>query len=211
MKNSKYLYLIDYGHGGLIDGIYQTGGKRSPKFTDRFFPDGTPYVFYEGVNNRDNGNRLMKALKCLNIDYIDLVNTNEDMRLLTRVSRANNLNTKRPCIYISIHTNAHGNGSEFTTAKGNSVHISTNASSKSHKFAELLEEEFKTEYKDLTRWRGVKENDFYVLKKTNCPAVLLETGFMTNKEETLLMLSEDWKDRFVNSVINAIQLFEIDN
>ena len=38
---SQYTWLLDPGHGGIIDGVYQTAGKRSPKF-----PDGS--VLYEG-------------------------------------------------------------------------------------------------------------------------------------------------------------------
>ena len=41
---SKYLYIFDPGHGGLVDGKYQTAGKRSPKFADG-------KVLFEGVNN----------------------------------------------------------------------------------------------------------------------------------------------------------------
>ena len=27
---SRYTWLLDAGHGGIIDGVYQTAGKRSP-------------------------------------------------------------------------------------------------------------------------------------------------------------------------------------
>ena len=33
---SRYTWLLDPGHGGIIDGVYQTAGKRSP-----IFPDGS--------------------------------------------------------------------------------------------------------------------------------------------------------------------------
>ena len=33
-SSSKYLWLFDNGHGGIIDGVYQTAGKRSPKWED---------------------------------------------------------------------------------------------------------------------------------------------------------------------------------
>ena len=43
--NKKLVILLDAGHGGIIDGKYQTSGKRSPKWKD-----GTQY--FEGVGNR---------------------------------------------------------------------------------------------------------------------------------------------------------------
>lgn len=146
-----------------------------------------------------------------NISYFDVVGSNKDVPLTNRVKYANELAEyeDRKCIYISIHSNAHGNGSEWTTAKGNSIHLYPKASTKSREFADLLADEFKNNYGRLTRWRGIKENNFYVLRWTDMPAVLLETGFMTNKAECKLMLTTDWKDRFVKSVITAIERFEM--
>ena len=48
---SKYTWILDNGHGGVIDGVYQTKGKRSPKFENGD-------VLYEGVFNR----RVVKKL-----------------------------------------------------------------------------------------------------------------------------------------------------
>ena len=58
---SKYTWLLDPGHGGIIDGVYQTAGKRSPKF-----PDGS--VLYEGEFNRDVVGRIIKLCQDNNID-----------------------------------------------------------------------------------------------------------------------------------------------
>jgi len=205
---SKYLYIIDYGHGGLIENKYQTSGKRSPKFTDKKFPDGKPFVLYEGVNNRINAKMLMNVLNRLNIDNVDIVNSDKDISLRERVRRANELNRQRKCIYISIHSNAFGYGRTFNSARGNSVHIYGRASRNSRKMADYMGKEFKKNFEHLTRWRGIKENSFYVLRVTRMPAVLLETGFMTNKEESKLMLTDDWRILFVNSVVNAIKRME---
>ena len=30
LDSSKYVWILDNGHGGIIDGVYQTAGKRSP-------------------------------------------------------------------------------------------------------------------------------------------------------------------------------------
>ena len=49
---SRYTWLLDPGHGGFIDGVYQTAGKRSPEF-----PDGSR--LYEGEFNRDVVSRIM--------------------------------------------------------------------------------------------------------------------------------------------------------
>ena len=53
---SRYTWLLDPGHGGFIDGIYQTAGKRSPQF-----PDGSR--LYEGEFNRDVTSRILDLCK----------------------------------------------------------------------------------------------------------------------------------------------------
>ena len=118
--DSKNLYIFDNGHGGIIDGVYQTPGKRSP-----IWPDGTQ--LFEGEFNRSIVDRLMKLCEDANIDCINLVDTNIDIPLSTRTSQANEIyrNTDKPCIYISIHENAARNdvrdALESNSKKGYSI------------------------------------------------------------------------------------------
>lgn len=191
-EKSNYTWLLDNGHGGVINGVYQTKGKRSPKFED-----GT--VLYEGDFNR----RVVAALKPMldehDIDYVNLVPELKDISLGERVRRANKLHKKlKNTIYISIHGNAFknyfndANGVEtFHYAKGNKV--SKNGS----KLSEMMQKHLVS----LTglRDRGAKGADFFVLRKTSMPSILTENGFMTNKEEASLMLT----DEFVNKIAKA--------
>ncbi len=200
---SKYCYLIDAGHGGMIDGVYQTSGKRSPKYEGKT-------LIYEGVNNRINAELLIEEFKRKNIKYEYLTDTDDDISLALRVKRANELSAKKKCIYISIHSNAAGNGMDWANAKGISVHIAKSHSSTTDKFSSVLYDEIKSEFQGLTKYRGIRLNDFYVVRKTNCPAVLCEYGFHDNLEEAKLMLTDDWRERLVNSIVNAITIFESD-
>lgn len=204
---SKYLYIFDPGHGGLINGQYSTPGKRSPKFEDGS-------VLYEGVNNRDNVNRIMNALQKLNIDCIDIVNDNKDISLAERVSRANKLHPNRKCVYISIHSDANGDGKVWDTASGISVYTSP-GQTKSDVFASLWIDELEQQFGTSVLWRKDsrdgdedKEAHFYVLKETAMPAVLGELGFHTNKEQARRMLTDEWKNKVVASVVSAIQKWE---
>ena len=71
---SKYLWLLDPGHGGMIDGEYQTAGKRSPRFADG-------EVLYEGEFNRAIVKRVHNACKAGGIDSVILVPEEEDISL----------------------------------------------------------------------------------------------------------------------------------
>ena len=180
---SKYTWLLDPGHGGIIDGVYQTAGKRSPAF-----PDGT--VLYEGDFNRKVAADVFKFCKSGNIDVVNVVDSLEDVPLRTRVARANEIHrNKQNCIYVSIHANAFGNGADFNGAKGVcTFHHYRSVDGK--RLAECLQRWLG----DLTplRDRGERSNDtwanFYVLRKTNMPAVLSENGFMTNFDDASALL-----------------------
>jgi N-acetylmuramoyl-L-alanine amidase len=213
----KPLFLIDPGHGGTYpkgherEGEYTTRGNRSPKWDDKQFADGSPFVLYEGVNNRDNAKRLLEAMELHNLDAIDIVNDWRDISLTERVKRANELARKQPCFYISIHSNAAGRNGDWTTASGNGIYIAPNASKNSRRMAEIMADVFKKRFADVSKWRGIKERNFYVTSKTACPAILIEAEFHDNKESAKLMLTDDYKTRLINSIIDAACIYGENN
>ena len=195
MEESKYLWLFDPGHGGIIDGEYQTSGKRSPQWED-----GTQ--LFEGEFNRAIVERLMKLCKDNCISCINLVDSEEDISLRTRTDKANDIWRKeydkdgKPCIYVSIHANGFGKES----ANGWSVYTSV-GETKSDKIAQILAEKAKEEFPDHKMRRDTrdgdadKESNFWVLRKTVMPAILSENFFMTNRRESKMILSDEGRDR----------------
>ena len=204
---SKYLYIFDPGHGGLINGKYQTAGKRSPKF-----PDGK--VLFEGVNNRDNVKRIMEKFKANGLDCIDIVNSDADISLGTRVREANKLSKYRDCVYISIHSDAAGDGVKWHSASGISIWTSI-GQTRSDMVAQLVVDSLQEKFGDTVKWRTNKtdgdedcEEQFYVLKATNCPAILCELGFHTNEAETKRMMTTEFKDKVCDAMLAAALKWE---
>ena len=203
-SNSKYLYIFDNGHGGIIDGVYQTAGKRSP-----IWPDGTQ--LFEGEFNRAIVKRLVAMCEKANIDYVNLVDTNVDIPLSTRTSQANEIyrNTDKPCIYISIHAN----GFSDEAANGWEVYTSV-GETKSDEIAEVLFNKAQAEFpthkmrKDTRDGDADKESNFYVLKNTAMSAILSENFFMTNEAECRLLMSEEGRDRIAKIHFEMIQELE---
>lgn len=204
---SKYLYIFDPGHGGLINGKYQTAGKRSPKFADG-------RVLFEGVNNRDNVERIMTKFKANGLDCIDIVSSDSDISLDKRVSEANKLAKTRKCVYISIHSDAAGAGVKWHAASGMSVYTSK-GQTKSDILASLVIDSLVDSFGNTVKWRfdssdgdKDKEENFYVLAKTNCPAILCELGFHTNEAETRRMMTMEFKNKIVDALLAAAQDWE---
>ncbi|MDW7695444.1 N-acetylmuramoyl-L-alanine amidase [Flammeovirgaceae bacterium SG7u.111] len=174
---SQILWILDPGHGGLINGEYQTPGKRSPKWDDEI-------TLYEGEFNRGVVNRIIERCVPAGIRYYHVSPEMEDTSLPERVARANKWNNKGPCIYLSVHANAGGGkGWEIYTSKGQtkSDKIATIFYEKMREeFAELPSKHFRRDYRDGD---PDKEMNFYVLKHTKMPAVLTENFFMDNNQE----------------------------
>lgn len=119
-----------------------------------------------------------------------------------RVSIANK---NRGAAFISIHFNAAKN----TAANGvevfycdNHEPVRTRASQKLANFIlyDVLDE---TEAKS----RGVKKGNHHVTRETTMPAVLVEGGFLTNKEERLLLKTRAYVDKIALGIAKGIDKF----
>ena len=189
---SKYRYILDNGHGGIIDGKYVTPGKRS-----QVYDNGD--IIYEGDFNRSVVWKLSSLLLSFGgISHEILVPGDADAPLRKeRIPKANEIQRKyNNCILISIHANAHPNrkahGFEVWTYKGNSI---------ADKLATYIADEIKLSTgmsirSDFSDGDVDKENYiFAILKDTSMPSLLTENGFMTNREDARNMLNPDWIDR----------------
>lgn len=204
----KYHWLLDNGHGGVVNGVYTTCPNYDASNPSTFkkmyvHPDGTK--IYEGEFNRLVVNRIAKKLKNKGIDYTVLVPEKEDVSLKERVRRANShYAIDRSCVFISIHGNAFN-----TKAHGLEVFTSV-GQTKSDAIAERFINEAETMFPnkairvDLTDGDKDKEANFYVLRKTNCPAILTENFFFDNLEEAKFMLSEEGLEKIAQYHVNAI-------
>ena len=191
--------LFDPGHGGLIDGVYQTSGKRSP-----IWPDGR--ILYEGEFNRAIVKRLCKMMKANGYPYRNLVDTEDDVPLKERTDKANDFytNVSKNCIYLSIHANAGGGtGHETFTSEGQTG---------SDPLAEIFIEELCSEFPELKLRSDKsdgdhdKEANFYVLRKTIMRSILIECAFMdTLSPDCELLMSEDGRNRFAHAIFTGIQ------
>lgn len=182
----KVIILLDAGHGGIINGVYQTAGKRSPKWDD-----GTQ--LFEGEFNRSIVDGIYEQLTKAGIECHILVPEQDDISLSERVKRANTIylnNSGSTCYLVSVHGNAGGGtGFEVYTYHGQT---------KSDDLANCIAEAFQSEFpdkplrSDLSDGDLDKEANFYVLRKTLMPAVLTENFFMDNEDECrhILMTSE---------------------
>lgn len=189
------IVLLDNGHGSLINGKYQTFGKRSP-----IWNDGSQ--LFEGEFNRAIVNGIVQELTRLKIPYVNITPEYRDTRLETRIKRANKYPANNS-FYLSIHSNAGGgHGSEIFTSPGDT---------KSDTIATIFGNEFKNTFPnkrlrtDFSDGDLDKERRFYVLTKTKMPAILTENFFMDNEEECKnFLMTREGRYKIIQYHINAI-------
>lgn len=153
-----------------------------------------------------------EGYRCV-IDY----EGNNEIGLYNRAQIANNYCAyfgASKCLYFSIHCNAAGSDGKWKTARGWESHIAKTASENSKKIANILWDEFTKEFENteikLRRPRPKQnywENNFTVLTKTKCPAVLVETLFQDNKDDVAYLLSEDGFKKLCDTYIRSIKRY----
>ncbi|MBW1692706.1 MAG: N-acetylmuramoyl-L-alanine amidase [Deltaproteobacteria bacterium] len=74
--------------------------------------------------------------------------------------------------------------------------------SESGKFANAFQERFK--YNLPLRSRGVHSANFYVLRRTKMPSILLETGFISNPNEEAMLRNPDFRSQIVDSIARGL-------
>lgn len=189
----KVLVILDNGHG------INTPGKCSP---DK--------LFREYAYARMFVKRLKTALEAQNYEVVILVPEEEDIGLSIRAARANEIYNKykatHTVVLISIHNNAApGNG--WSNARGWAAYTSV-GKTESDRVCRCLYDAAEVYLKDYIKnfsspekaqrpIRSTKdeskgyEDNFTIITKTKCPAVLTENLFQNNREDVAFLTSEE--------------------
>ena len=187
--------LIDNGHG------IQTKGKRSP--------DGT---LLEYSYTRDLARRIVSILQSQGYDSELLVPENDDIPLSERVRRTNahcQALGKSNVILISLHINAAGDGTKWMNATGWSCYT-CKGQTQSDTLANCLYEaaiknfpgrRIRTDYSDKDPdW----EENFYLLRKSLCVAVLTENYFQDCLSDVQFLQSRAGKQAVIDTHVDGI-------
>lgn len=102
-------------------------------------------------------------------------------------------------LFVSVHLNS----ATSTTPAGIETWVYRSASTTARKVADKVQKQLieATGAKD----RGVKESGFYVLKNTKTPAILVETGFISNLIECKKLFTTDYQRTIAKAIYNGIR------
>lgn len=197
--------LIDNGHG------ITTAGKCSP--------DGR---FREYAYARKVARELVDRLKALGYDARLVVPEDADIKLGERANRVNAICDqygKDNVLLISIHNNAAGNDGQWLKATGWEA-WTTKGKTKGDDLAECLYDAAEEVLKgllldssplkirtDMSDGDRDKEENWTILYRSKCPAVLTENFFMDNKADVAWLESNEGFDAVVRLHIKGIEKY----
>lgn len=188
--------ILDNGHGGMINGKYQTAGKRSPNWSKG--------VLYEGMFNRWVVNRVIEKLDRDNIPYYHISPEITDVSLPTRANRADKIYSENKNVWVlSIHANAGGGkGVEGFTTKGITKSDGLGEIVLKNLETDLADQKMRFDKSDGDR---DKEVNYYILRMPKCPSFLLECGFMDSQSDYANLWNKNYLERVVNSLVKSIK------
>lgn len=210
----KYLVGLDDGHGSATPGKRTVALKEDLTFNGKLRKKGT--VIHENEFNEVIMYKVEPLLKLNGIDYIELAPTKSDTPLSTRANTAN----KNKCdIVVSIHANALVGDKWQNKAYGLVVIKTKGCQSKTDKLADIAYKHLKqVDFpNDGETKYGVRVDveisgfTLAILRQTNCPAILIELGFMDNWTDVKAMCSEKFQNECAEAIVKAIcEYFEIE-
>ena len=160
-----------------------TAGKRTPIM---------PYInrsFYENEFNRAAKYQFILACLRCGFNIFDVHPELQDTSVSTRVMRTNRA---RPTLVVTFAYNASGSGTTFNSANGIEVYYSLYNSFAAR--SKVLSNDVYEKLVERTGLNGrfVGTLSVGMLTNVNCPATLIEAGFMTNFNEAKLMLNPNF-------------------
>jgi len=174
MPVSGKIIVIDAGHGGWDPGM--VSGKVEEKDINLSIAKKLQVFLEQGG----------ATVIITRLDDSDLAkNKSGDMQIRRLIA-----NTSKADIFVSIHQNSY----HTANVKGFQAFY-FNESDNSKKLATSIQESLK-EFVSPGNKLGAKANkNYYVLKQTEMPAVLVECGFLTNHSERNRLTSDEYQEK----------------
>ena len=182
VQAKKVVVVIDAGHGGHDPGKVGVN---------------------DALEKDINLQIAEKVKKYLEKNEIEVVMTREDdvmedTKLEDMKKRVALINKTKPVITVSIHQNSYSD----PNVKGAQVFYYTD-SEVSKEAASLMQEELKKV--DTENFRQIKSNsDFYMLKKTEVPTIIVECGFLSNLREAEKLVTDEYQEQMAEAICDGI-------
>lgn len=177
MEGQELTIILDAGHGGNDVG---TGSE----------------AYWEKDINLDIVKHMSELLMYCGVQVLFCREGDETVALSDRSAFANA--HEEAAYFVSVHCNF----CEGDTSVAGLECYYWKDSEKGKQFAQTLIDGVSV-CQDI-KVRGIKTDDFHVLRETKMPAVLVETGYLSNPEEQKLLCDEKYQKKLALYLVNGI-------
>lgn len=191
VPSRNYTVVIDAGHGGSDPG--SIGFKTKVRESDLNLK--LTYMLKEKLENSG----INVVLTRTGNDAL-LEGSGRGWKKLEMEKRKELIKQIRPNLVISIHQNSYTNHS----LRGAQVFYDK-TSEISKQIADSIQEEFTDDLVHGKKWTS--PGDYFMLKCTYAPSVIVECGFLSNEEDEKLLLTSDYQEKIINAIYMGIIKF----
>lgn len=186
---TKKTVIIDPGHGGIDVGTVGIDGSLEKNINLSISLDLYDYLMVSGINTvltRDGDYEVYKARE---------KRTKSDL-----YNRMDFINSIPDSILISIHQNHFENEAEW----GTQVWFSPNDEISPTLADKILQSVKKNIQPENKRENKVSDNSYYILYKAQKPSVMVECGFVSNKNENNKLQDKEYQKDMAYSILAGI-------
>ena len=189
MQAERAVVVLDAGHGGKDPGKVSVNGALEKdinlaiaKKLERLLMQNEIMVIMTRTEDCDLASEHADNRK------------NEDLK-----ARVQLINDSIPALVVSIHQNS------YPEEDVDGAQVFYYAASESGKqLGQILQEHLKAELADGNHRVAKANKDYYLLKKSTVPTVIVECGFLSNEREAALLASEEYQEKIAFSLLLGI-------
>jgi len=204
-KEDKFVVVVGAGHGGKDSGAIYPAGLQAGD---------TKIQVKEEDLTLALAKKLELKLKARNIEVKMLRREDTDLSRTERVKQSNDFD---PDLFVSIHTNSvmspKPNGFEVYV-QDLDVYKGVKRKSQEERIARstvaqnfIAESLKRAKVKVGDRSSNTPKGNFQVIRETEAPAVLVETGFISNATDRISLMDKEYQDRLVSALAEGIDKF----
>lgn len=177
------LIILDPGHGGMDGGC--VGGE---------------------VVEKDINLSIAKEVKSKLIQMgYDVMLTREGDENLSLEERVCFANANQASLYISIHQNF--SEEQAASVRGIETYYSSlKGEDGSKRLARLLQKEI-INSTDANNRQAIVNDNLYVIRETDMPACLVETGFLSNRKERELLVTAEYQEKLADAIAESVDYY----
>lgn len=192
-KDVDYTIVIDAGHGGVDPGKVGISGQLEKDINLQIATKLKNVL-------EQNKDIAINVVLTRDSDMGHYTDSDSNKKSADMKKRCEIVNSAGADILVSIHQNSYHSQS----VKGAQVFY-YEQSKEGNRLAKSIQEELVLQLVKEGKGRVEKANDnYYMLLNVECPAVIVECGFLSNKEEADKLSSEEYQEKVAKAIADGV-------